>query len=408
MSTVPLRRLIESVQNGAWGAEADEDAVNVLCVRAADFDFDRLEVDLSRAPVRSIDQRTMSRLELRPGDIVLEKSGGGDVAPVGRAVAFSHDQPAITSNFAARVRPTQRVTPRFLVYVLRSLYASGATLKCIKQTTGIQNLDTEAWLQLPVVTHEMEVQRRIADFLDDQVARIDQIITARRRQEQHTSELGQSRLASLFRRVTRKGRLKDLLLSPPCYGVLKPEYVEEGIPIIRITDLPASGAIQRDALPRIPTSQSLEFRRTILEAGDVLLGVVGTLGRPSVVQGNLAGANVSRAIARLRPQAEVPGAYIQAVLRLPEFARFTDEVTQGTAQTVLNMADLKNYPIPVAETPEMRSLLGEVSQLDLDHASHLHRVRRSVTLLTEYKQSLITAAVTGELDVTTAGSGIPG
>ncbi len=35
-------------------------------------------------------------------------------------------------------------------------------------------------------------------------------------------------------------------------------------------------------------------------------------------------------------------------------------------------------------------------------------LEKSGTLLQEYKQSLITAAVTGELDVTTAGSGIPG
>lgn len=36
------------------------------------------------------------------------------------------------------------------------------------------------------------------------------------------------------------------------------------------------------------------------------------------------------------------------------------------------------------------------------------QLQKSIDLLTEYKQSLIAAAVTGELEVTTAGSGIPG
>ncbi len=40
--------------------------------------------------------------------------------------------------------------------------------------------------------------------------------------------------------------------------------------------------------------------------------------------------------------------------------------------------------------------------------AHRNGLESSIDLMTEYKQSLITAAVTGDLDVTTAGSGIPG
>src|SRR5687767_87650 len=69
VTAVALRRLIHSVTNGTWGDEPGTGGTDVLCIRAADFDFERLAVDMARAPLRAVDSRSLDRLLLAPGDL---------------------------------------------------------------------------------------------------------------------------------------------------------------------------------------------------------------------------------------------------------------------------------------------------------------------------------------------------
>lgn len=81
----------------------------------------------------------------------------------------------------------------------------------------------------------------------------------------------------------------------------------------------------------------------------------------------------------------------------------------GSAQPKLTIDAAMSLPISapseVAERHEIGSAVLEVSCSERERVEDL---RRSINVLTEYKSSLITAAVTGEMDVTTAGSRIPG
>ncbi|WP_299442110.1 hypothetical protein [uncultured Phycicoccus sp.] len=406
MTATQVRHLAE-----VWSSSVDKHSVEGeipirLCNYTDAYKNDTVEphAGLMRATATPEEVR---RFRLQPGDTVLTKDSE-DPNDIGISAFITGTAADFVCGYhLAIARPREGVVPRFLNWAFRSrpslahfsTHASGIS----RYGLGVADLRAT-----PVPVHDLGQQQRIADFLDDRVARIDQIIVHRQEQAALTDELAQAQLSAVFAPTEQRGRLKDLLAAPPCYGVLKPEYVDAGTPIVRIADLPASGSVEEASLPRIPATQSLEYIRTRLARDDVLLGVVGTLGRPTVVHAELVGANVSRAIARLRPRTGVAGAYVQAVLRLPDFARFTEEVTHGTAQSVLNMGDLKNYPVPLADQNTTTDLLAEVSRIDSAHVEHLGQVRQSAALLREYKQSLITAAVTGEFDVTTAGSGIPG
>ena len=80
----------------------------------------------------------------------------------------------------------------------------------------------------------------------------------------------------------------------------------------------------------------------------------------------------------------------------------------GSLHPHLNMADISRLRIPSSPLEDQLSL-GRAHQRILMHAqSSRSTLERSLDRLIEYKQSLITAAVTGEFDVTTTGSGIPG
>ncbi len=260
-------------------------------------------------------------------------------------------------------------------------------------------------MQIDIPEHSE--QQRIADFLDDQVARIDNIIAARRAQQGQVSEVRASRLADIFR-SDNAWPLNVLLDRSPQYGVLVPKLQDVGVPFIRVGDLDRIASPDQLAnLPCISAEQSKEYSRTIVQDRDVLVSVVGSIDKAAIVNPEIAGSNVARAVAVLRPNSEVPSELLYAWTKSTQYLDQAKLATGGdTAQPTLNMGDLKKFGVGVdgdlvaagrEATSVMRSAEQEKRMFD-----------RSIALMTEMKRSLITAAVTGEFDVSTAdGSRVP-
>lgn len=142
-----LKFLVDRPRGGVWGGEPGTDEVDVECYRVADFDRWGAIVAAEKPTVRSISRELLSQQALAAGDLLLEKSGGGEKQPVGFVAQFAGSQtPAICSNFIARLRPNQGFDTRSLTHLFASLYDLGLTQPFIKQTTGIQNLDVDAFL----------------------------------------------------------------------------------------------------------------------------------------------------------------------------------------------------------------------------------------------------------------------
>jgi type I restriction enzyme S subunit len=175
-----LKNVVERTQTGVWGDEPRGDSDDILCVRVADFDRPQFAVG-SVDTVRSVSAKDREPRLLRPGDLLLEKSGGTDVNPVGFSVMFSGDYPAVASNFIARMRLTSPHSPRFWLYVLAASYSTKRTERSVKRTTGIQNLDLGSYLDESFPVPPADEQRTIAEYLDRETARIDTLIEEQQR-----------------------------------------------------------------------------------------------------------------------------------------------------------------------------------------------------------------------------------
>lgn len=198
---VPLWALFESgFKGGIWGAEPGEADIDVHCIRAADFDRVKLRVVAAALPLRSLTPAEARTRILRLGDIVLEKSGGGDSQPVGKAVLFDLAGQTVCSNFQAVARPTAGVVAGFVVYLLEALYALGRQVPYIKQTTGLQNLDSHAYLRERVFLPSRDEQLAISNFLDEETARIDELMSEK---ERFTELLAEKRSALITHAVTK-------------------------------------------------------------------------------------------------------------------------------------------------------------------------------------------------------------
>lgn len=160
-----LKSLMLDDTNGAWGSEPGEDEVTRRCIRVADFDKLRGIVHDRNVTDRSYPRPQVKNLELRPGDLIIEKSGGGPTTPVGNVVLYSGEGGDMYSNFVARIRLRRSINPEYALRVHQAMHLSGVTARSVKQTTGIQNLDAAAYFDEPLFLPPREDQDEIASVL---------------------------------------------------------------------------------------------------------------------------------------------------------------------------------------------------------------------------------------------------
>jgi len=172
-----LITLTESVRAGAWGNDESINDVDMICIRIADFDFERLRIKDIQYTIRSYKNLIIDKLLLRDGDILIEKSGGGDNQPVGRVVLFDKSISALYANFIEAIRTNKKVLPEYLVYVLASQYYKEVNRLHFNQTTGLQNLSVRSYLRESLMLPPLAEQRLIVRKLNDSCKHIDNIIS---------------------------------------------------------------------------------------------------------------------------------------------------------------------------------------------------------------------------------------
>lgn len=89
-----LKWAFESCKNGAWGEDPDGEN-DAICIRAADFEGQLGRLNNGERTLRALDQKTFEKIALCKGDIIIEKSGGGEKQLVGRAVIFKAVSPVL-------------------------------------------------------------------------------------------------------------------------------------------------------------------------------------------------------------------------------------------------------------------------------------------------------------------------
>lgn len=194
-----------SCQNGLWGD--DPDGVNdIECVRVADFDRPTLSIKPEVPTLRAITQKERTGRLLQRGNLLLEKSGGGESQPVGQVVLYSRDSAAICSNFVAKIELAQRMDPRYWTYQHHAAYVARVNVKSIKQTSGIQNLDQHQYLNEMAAFPKFDEQVSVSDYLDQKTSRIDTLIAKTQRS---IELLREHRTALITAAVTGKIDLRD-------------------------------------------------------------------------------------------------------------------------------------------------------------------------------------------------------
>ena len=170
-----LKISVSSCKNGIWGDDPQGDNNDIPCVRVADFDRRKLRVVLDEPTIRNVTEKERLTRILHRGDLLLEKSGGGEHQPVGTVVLYEEDQPAVCSNFVAKVVVNNNINPSYMRYVHFAIYSLRITTKSINQTSGIQNLDQDKYFNEKAPFPPKSEQDLISGFLDEETSRFDNL-----------------------------------------------------------------------------------------------------------------------------------------------------------------------------------------------------------------------------------------
>lgn len=120
--------------------------------------------------------------------------------------------------------------------------------------------------------------------------------------------------------------------------------------------------LQTDPL-RVAPQVSEKHRRTVLQGGELLVSVVGSVGEVAVAPYSLAGWNVARAIAVIRPR-EVSAHWLRYCLQTPQVRESLDSMLNTTVQATLNLADLRRLEVSMPPEEVRRAIVEVLGALD--------------------------------------------
>ena len=195
---IPLVRLgyLASIQSGITvdGKRSESfDDVTLPYLRVANVQDGHLDLgDITEIRV----PRSLARsATLKSGDVLMTE--GGDLDKLGRGTVWSDEiKNCLHQNHVFAVRPDpSKLLPDYLALVTQSSYARAYFEITGTKTTNLASTSSSKIRDFRLPLPNLDEQRRIADFLDAETARIDLLIEARRTQVAKLSELWDSRLS---------------------------------------------------------------------------------------------------------------------------------------------------------------------------------------------------------------------
>ena len=320
---------------------------------------------------------------------------------------FDHDTPAVPTNFAARVRPTRRVDARFLCYVFAATYALRLNVRSIKQTTGLQNLDVGAFLAEEWAVPPLSHQVRIADYLDREIARIDALIERKQALVGFLHDALTARIATRIDEASRISvtvRLRRVARVSFSNVDKKTNEGDQSVRLCNYTDVYERDEIGDDPGFMEATATSDQIKRLELRKEDVLVTkdseTPDDIGVPAWVPEDLTGVVCGYHLAIIRPdQSRLRGDYLFWALRSPMCQSQFSMAANGITRFGLRADALKEIQVPVPSLGEQAAIAAELKSAASAAHEAADALTRQVSLLREHRQALITAAVTGQLEV---------
>jgi type I restriction enzyme S subunit len=265
----------------------------------------------------------------------------------------------------------------------------------------------EAFVDLELPVPSLEEQRRIADFLDAETARIDQLCDRYSELRRRFIERADADLDRRLCEFSASMPLKYMVAFREGPGIMAVDFQDAGIPLVRLPGLRKGEVTLHGCNYLSEPAVATRWHKFRLRLGDYIISGSATMGEVSIVRDeDVVGAVPYTGLIILRPATRgVNMSYVAAFLRSSLFSNQINLLKTGAAMQHFGPTHLSQISIPVPDDRQ-QSAIAEQYEKERERVVKLTGlIDRQLSLAAERRQALITAAVTGQFDETT-GRGV--
>ena len=344
---------------------------------------------LDETKTMAFTEAELAQYELRRGDIVVVEGGAG----YGRSHLLARDLPGWGfQNHVARLRERGQILSPFLLYCLKACLLSGF-IEANNRTATLPSLSRDVLRALPIPVPPLDEQRAITDYLDRETARIDSLIE----EQQRLIEMLEARKRAVLDEVTTSAegqRIRLKFLFAPSSEANHPD--EEVLSVYRdFGVIPKSS--RNDNFNRTP--ENVE-RYLLVRPGDLVInrmkawqGSLGVSEYRGIVSGDYEVVRPSDD--RLLPR------FSHLYLRSPRM--IAEYVVRSTgirpSQWRLYWDQMGNIEVPVPTLAQQDCIASRIDEQTAKIDALIAETETFIELSRERRSALITAAVTGQIDV---------
>ncbi|CAL9374003.1 restriction endonuclease subunit S [Streptomyces sp. enrichment culture] len=404
-SSAPLKHVTSTLKRGSAPTYVDAGPVRVISQASNQASG----LDWSRARFHNFSGNPKSlKGYLCPNDVLINSTGTGTLGRVGYFTDSPDGLPCMADSHVtiARAKPDQ-LHARFSYYWLSSsLFQEYTYTALVVGATNQIELNRERLGDAPVPLPPLDEQRRIADFLDAETSKLG-VLDERFKK---LTGLLEERKAALIEECFTFNAADGAPVLPFRRAVKRwidyrgatPEKTTSGIPLVTAKNI-RHGRIDLDVSREFIATDAYAdwMRRGLLEVDDVLLTTEAPLGQVAMVN-NTYIALAQRVIVLRADQDVCSAEWLYWYLLSPQGQAELELRSTGSTALGIKADRLRGVPIPLPTLGEATQRLGQLA----DRVTQIEILQRKLTeqraLVTERRQALITAAVTGQFDVTTA------
>lgn len=418
-----MRRLKTNLSRndgGVWGEDFDPDGTIVLRSTEQTVGGDWKIDDPAR---RALSASERAGALLAEGDLVITKSSGSEFH-IGKTSIVTAEVAALGccfSNFMQRLRCDRRTAPRFAYYILNSPIGREQMVYGSNTSTGLANLNGGVMGNIVAAWPPLPEQEAIAAWLDERTRRIDELVAAKRRlidllAEQRTALITHAVTKGLNPAAPVKRSGIEWLGDMPRHWEVKrikfiarvgngstpsrenPEYWSGDYPWLN------SGVVNlrevTEASDFVTELALAECHLPIVSPPAVLVGITGegkTRGMATVLRIE---ATINQHLAFVKPSRSTCNAEFLRYALHAAYQFLRDESGGGgSTKGALTCSQLANVSVPFPSPDEQRDIVTHLDAACTRFDALTGAAEDAITRLTEYRQAIISAAVTGKIRV---------
>ena len=255
---------------------------------------------------------------------------------------------------------------------------------------------------------DLETQKAIADFLDRETARIDQLIEKKQRLVELLRERS---LSAIEKAVTADASLSKLghhIKILPGYAFASSAFStnEEDIRLLRGANV-SPGKIRWKDVVYWPREATGGLDRFQLEIGDIVMGMdrpwISTGIRVAEITERDVPALLLQRVCKITPLKTLSKEYLKLLLSSKKFLGYLEPELTGVSVPHISGDQIAGFRFPYLPVIEQERRATTCIRVLASNEVIIERAQQSISRLQEYRAALITAAVTGQINVSTWG-----